>query len=231
MLATSIMFITAAATAGCSSADDPDSLGAGSAQPTPSATPASDEALPAAVLTTADLPVGGWAEKPDTSSGSGGTTSSDAKGPGACAADFSQQVPDEELENAASAGRDWTREATSSFLSTGVAADADGDEHIRSIVDAVRSCPTAGSTYTIDGEDQRIATTLLDLGSWGDASVCIRFEASGSNAVAGKTCMVADDGHLVLVTAGSPYTFQLPEDDEVRQIVDAAVTKAHEQLH
>ncbi|WP_146243595.1 hypothetical protein [Curtobacterium sp. MCBD17_008] len=182
-------------------------------------------------MTTADLPVGGWAEKPDTSSGDGGTTSHDAEGPGACAADFSQQVPDEELENAANAGRDWTREATSSFLSTGVATDADAEDHIQSIADAVRACPTAGGTYTIDGEDQRIATTLLDLGSWGDTSVCLRFEASGSSSVAGKTCMVADGGHLVLVTTGSPYTFQLPEDDELRQIVDAAVRKAHEQLN
>jgi hypothetical protein len=225
------MFITAMATAGCSSADDAAPPGAGSAQPTPSASPPSDETLQAAVLTTADLPVGGWAEKPDTSSDSGGTTSRDAEGPGACAADFSQQVPDEELENAANAGRDWTREATSSFLSTSVMTDADAEEHVQSIADAVRACPTAGSTYTIDGEDQRIATTLLDLGSWGDASVCIRFETSGSDSVAGKTCMVADDGHLVLVTTGSPYTFQLPEDDEVRQIVDAAVMKADEQLH
>lgn len=234
MLATSIMFITALATAGCSAADDAVSVGSGSARPTPSASAAPqvpNEALEAAVLTTADLPVGGWVEKADTSSGGGGTTSKDADGPGACAADFSQQIPDEEVSDATNAGREWTREATSSYLSALVAQVPDAEERVRSIADAVRGCPTAGSTYTIDGQEQRITTTLVDLGAWGDATACIRFEGGGSGSVAGRLCMIADDGYLVGVVTGSQFTFQLPKDDEVRQIVDAAVTKAHEQLH
>jgi hypothetical protein len=241
-----IMIITAVATAGCSSGGDrapsahrasgtstPESTaGTGSSGTGSAGTDTSPGALRSAVLTTAELPVGGWTEKPDTSSDGddGGSTSSDAQGPGACAADFSQQVP-KDLEDADNESSQWSREQTSSFLREGVAVDPGAKDHVQAIADAVRGCPTAGSTYTIDGQQQLIATTLLDLGSWGDATACVRFEVSASDSVAGKSCLVADDGFLILVTTGSAYSFQLAEDDEVRKIVDAAVTKAEQHLH
>jgi hypothetical protein len=231
-----VMLVTAVTTVGCSSSgsDRGRSADSASGTSTPAPTAArhfSADALRSAVLTTAELPVGGWTEKPDTSSGDGdgGSTSSDAEGPGACAADFSGQFP-KELEHTDNDGAAWTRQETSSFLNEGVAVDPGAEDHVEALADAVRGCPTAGSTYTISGQQQRVTTTLRDLGSWGDATACVRFEVAASTSFAGQACFVADDGYLVLVTTGSSYTFQLPQDDEVRKIVDAAVTKAEQKL-
>lgn len=244
MLATTTAITCAAILVGCSSGGgEPQGSGdgsAGAAAPTSTPTPTAaltEDALRSAVLTTSELPVGGWTEKPDTSSGDsngdgdggGGTTSRDAESPGACAADFSEVVPDG-FADVPEIGADWTRESTSSFLSTGVIADPDAAEHVRAIAAAVAECPTDGATYTIDGQQQRITTVPLDLGEWGAASSCIRYELNSSTSVVGETCMVAGDGFLATVTVGSPYSFGVPEDTELRSIVDAAVQKAERSL-
>ncbi|WP_139196235.1 MULTISPECIES: hypothetical protein [unclassified Curtobacterium] len=237
VLATTTAITCTAILVGCSSGGgEPQGSGDGSARPAaPTSTPTptaalTEDALRSAVLTTSELPVGGWTEKPGTSDGdgdgSGGTTSRDAESPGACAADFSEAFPDE-FDDVPESGADWTRESTSSYLSVAVAADPDAAGHVRTVADAVADCPTDGATYTIDGQQQRITTVPLDLGEWGAASTCIRYELS---SVTGETCMVAGDGHLVLVTVGSPYSFGVPEDTELRTIVDAAVQKAERSL-
>ncbi|WIE66161.1 hypothetical protein DEI99_006400 [Curtobacterium sp. MCLR17_036] len=240
MLATTTAITCAAILVGCSSGGgEPQGSGDGSARAgaptsTPTPTPTAvftEDALRSAVLTTSELPVGGWTEKPDTSGGdgSGGTTSRDAESPGACAADFSEVVPDG-FADVPEVGADWTRESTSSFLSTGVVADPEAAEHVRAIAAAVADCPTDGATYTIDGQQQRITTVPLDLGEWGSVSSCIRYELNSSTSVVGETCMVAGEGFLATVTVGSPYSFGVPEDDELRTIVDAAVRKAERAL-
>ncbi|MEG8034472.1 hypothetical protein QP157_03790 [Sphingomonas sp. LR61] len=204
--------------------------GAKTATATPSA-PAglTEDVLSGAVLTTTELPVGGWAEKPSSDSTSDGATSTDAEGPGACGADFSDLLG-EDLENTAQSGRDWTRESTGAYLNVGTFADPDAAEHVQAITDAVRGCPTEGSTFTIDGAEETIVTTVKDLGSWGSATYCGGFEARGATTVAGTTCMIAGDGYGVTVLVGAAYSFDVPKDAEVQQIVEAAYQKADAQL-
>lgn len=221
------------ALSGCASSGDNDvdrGEGAQSASSAPSA-PAglTEDALAGAVLTTSELPVGGWAEKPSSDSTGDGATSSDAEGPGACGADFSDLLG-EDLENTPESGREWTRESTGAYLNLGAFADPDAAEHVQAITDAVRGCPTEGSTFTINGADQTIVTTVKDLGSWGSATYCGGFESRGATTVSGTTCLIAGDGYGLIVLVGGAYSFDVPKDAEVQQIVEAAFKKATRQL-
>lgn len=196
-----------------------------SQQSSPAAAPTEDSAaLQQLVLTTAELPTGGWTERSSGGSVSGGdATSSDAAKGGACELNFGSYV---------NAGLDtptgqmqWNREATSSNLTIAVTGDASAATGVRALSDAIAKCP-AVTAFTSNGQDATTRITTKNLGTWGTARTCLGFELNlGGSLGYGITCLVAVEDHLLLLSVVAPLSVQLPKDTEVTQITDAAVKK------
>jgi hypothetical protein len=228
VLAAATIAIASVVLVGCSGGQQTDRAGgaASSSTPTPTPTASATVALQDAVLTTAELPTGGWTLKPEESSG--GTTSTDKGSHNTCEGDFGDVFGG--AADADEAGSTWTREATSSTMSVSVIADTDAARHVSDLAAAIRSCPST-TTFTSDGQQASVALAVADLGAWGDERTCVRiqFDQGGTFAY-GTMCLVADNGSLVGMSAFSPYSSDLPTDDEVQQITTAAVDKAERVL-
>jgi hypothetical protein len=209
---------------GCSAGSDQpddDTVVEPSAKPSnlPSAPSAAD--FEEAVLTTAELPTGGWTLAP-ADAGGGSQTSTDKTAKDVCQSDYSGYFPADSVTGEAS----WSRESTDATLSLAVISDDAAAEHVAAMTDDLLACPTQ-SSFTSNGETVTTMVTVKDLGSWGDETLCLGFELSqGGMTPAGTLCIIADGEHLVSVMALSAYSFKAPADDEVQQIVTAAVEKA-----
>ncbi|MBD8585936.1 hypothetical protein IFT90_15380 [Frigoribacterium sp. CFBP 8766] len=196
----------------------------------PSGTPTTSVASPAhdlqsAVLTTAELPTGGWTLDADTST-STGETSTDKGEADLCQGDLSGYFdigPDAGASN-------WTRAETDATLAISVSPDDASTDHIRGVAEDLRGCPTQ-TTFTQNGQTARASVTSKDLGTWGDESLCMGLELQQSGMFpTGTVCVAAVDDYLVSVLTLSVYSFNAPADDETAQIMRAEVDKAAQSL-
>jgi hypothetical protein len=214
---------TAAAAGDASAASDASADSATTpAVPAPASTPDTADSLKALVLTTTEIPVGGWTPEGDTSSSStGAETSKDASGPGACGLDLSAQF---DLTQP-TAGQRWSRASTDSTLVAGVQADPAAKEHVESLATALAACPPS-SHFTKDGSPTTVKLSVVDLGSFGDAHVCFAGDTYANVTDVYLTqCLVAVGPRVVGTVAIAKYAAQKPSDGEVAKITAAAVAK------
>jgi tetrahydromethanopterin S-methyltransferase subunit D len=193
-----------------------------SAAPAPAATPDTGDSLKALVLTTSEIPVGGWTADGDLPTGSDGTeTSQDATGPGACGlvldAYFDTSQPN--------AAQTWSRAATSSTLISGIQVDPKAGQHIESLANALAACPPSSRSVQ-NGSPTTVNLSVKDLGGFGDARTCFTGNVfSNASGFSATECLVAVGSRIVVTSVKATYASQLPSDDEVAKIMAAAVAK------